>query len=619
MFIKEIKKKNKNPNKSYTYYRLVHSYKVGNKNRQQIIVGLGKLENIDRQYHKLLADRIEEIITGNSALLFPDIERSSEIEETAQFFADKIIKEKLFVSAKKVKSLTKEVKQNYQNVDIETVEQIESKNIGCEWLVKQSFDALGVDEILQTKGLSEIESKIAQILLTAKLLHPSSELETERWLNENSAACELYSYNGSISRYKLYKAATVMYNVKESIENKLYDKINNIFSGRNKIVIFDLTNMYFEGQMQGSQNATFGRSKQKQNGSKLIGLALSIDSLGFIRYSKFYPGNVSEPQTFEAMLKDVSQKLQKNLSEKPVVVMDAGIATEENLSLIRSDDFNYDYVCVSRSKPSEYEIISKKHTITDNRDNNIYLTKVSVPNKTDYFLHINSEQKQKKEQSIDEKLSKRFEDELNFIKENLSKKRGLKNTEKVHEKIGRIKQKLSKVGHLYEIKYTEDKEKRIVTDIKWTRVKTKERPKGEYFLRYSKEAVSEQEVWDIYNLTRDIESVFRTLKTDLDIRPIYHQKDAYIEPHIWLGIIAYQIVNYTKKRLEENNITDSWTKIKEKMCSMQSSIVSVNNDKNEKLYIKLCTRPTKYQQDIFTALNFKDRPFVRKTKIVPQM
>jgi len=619
MFIKEIKKKNKNPDKSYTYYRLVHSYKVGNKNRQQIIVGLGKLENIDRQHHKLLADRIEEIITGNSALLFPDIERSSEIEETAQFFADKIIKEKLFVSAKKVKSLTKEVKQNYQNVDIETVEQIESKDIGGEWLVKQSFDALGVDEILQTEGLSEIEIKIAQILLTTKLLHPSSELETERWLNENSAACELYSHNESISRYKLYKAATVMYSVKESIENKLYDKINNIFSGRNKIVIFDLTNMYFEGQMQGSQNATFGRSKQKQNGSKLIGLALSIDSLGFIRYSKFYPGNVSEPQTFEAMLKDVSQKLQKNLSEKPVVVMDAGIATEENLSLIRSDDFNYDYVCVSRSKPSEYEIISEKQTITDNRDNNIYLTKVSVPNKTDYFLHINSEQKQKKEQSIDEKLSKRFESELNFIKENLSKKRGLKNTEKVHEKIGRIKQKLSKVGHLYEIKYTEDKEKRIVTDIKWTRVKTKERPKGEYFLRYSKEAVSEQEVWDIYNLTRDIESVFRTLKTDLDIRPIYHQKDAYIEPHIWLGIIAYQIVNYTKKRLEENNINDSWTKIKEKMCSMQSSIVSVNNDKNEKLYIKLCTRPTKYQQDIFTALNFKDRPFIRKTKIVPQM
>jgi len=109
------------------------------------------------------------------------------------------------------------------------------------------------------------------------------------------------------------------------------------------------------------------------------------------------------------------------------------------------------------------------------------------------------------------------------------------------------------------------------------------------------------------------------LKTDLDIRPIYHQKDAYIEPHIWLGILAYQVVNLIRKQLAEKDIHLSWTSIKEKMCAMQSSIVSVNNDKNEKLYIKLCTRPTKDQKNIFTALNFKERPFVRKTKLVPQM
>lgn len=619
MYIKEIKKKNKNSDKVYTYYRLVHSYKVGNKIRHQNIVGLGRLENIDREHHKLLADRIEEIITGNSALLFADMERSVEIENTAQLFAEKIIKEKLFVSAKKIKSLTKEVERNYQNVDLQSVEQIESKEIGGEWLVKQSFDALGIDQLLQTEGMSANQSQISQLLLTAKLLHPSSELESERWLNENSAAVELYGINEKVTRYKLYKAAREMYSAKESIERKLYNRINTIFSGKSKIVIFDLTNMYFQGQMQGSKKADFGRSKQKQKGSKLIGLALSIDSLGFVRYSKFYPGNVSEPQTFEAMLKDVSRELPKTLSEKPLVVMDAGIATEDNLSIITSDDFNYDYVCVSRSKPSEYEIISDIQTVTDNRDNKIHLTKVSVPDKEDHFLHIKSEQKQKKEQSIDEKLSKRLELELQQIKENLSKQKTIKKSEKIHEKVGKIKQKLSKVGYLYDIKYTEDKQKGIVTDIKWHRLKTKDRPKGEYFLRYSKEAVSQQDIWDIYNLTRDVEAVFRILKTDLDIRPVYHQKDAYIEPHIWLGILAYQVVNFTRKRLAESNINHCWRTIKEKMCSMQSSIVSVDNDKNEKVYIKLCTRPTKDQKDIFTALNFKERPFVRKTKLVPQM
>ena len=97
--------------------------------------------------------------------------------------------------------------------------------------------------------------------------------------------------------------------------------------------------------------------------------------------------------------------------------------------------------------------------------------------------------------------------------------------------------------------------------------------------------MSEDDIWQVYNLTRDVEAVFRCLKTDLDIRPIYHQIDEFIEPHIWLGIIAYQIVNYIKTALKNQNINYSWTTIVEKMESMQSSIVSVNNSNNEKIYV----------------------------------
>ncbi len=176
-------------------------------------------------------------------------------------------------------------------------------------MVKQSFEKLGIDKILSTIGLSKNQIDIAQLLLTSKLLHPSSELETERWLSENSAAKELYRSDEHISRYKLYKAATFMYENREQIEKQLHNNINTLFSGKSKIVIFDLTNMYFEGQMYGSEKANFGRSKQKRKNSKLIGLALSIDSCGFVRYSKFYSGNVSEPETFETMLTDVSNQL----------------------------------------------------------------------------------------------------------------------------------------------------------------------------------------------------------------------------------------------------------------------------------------------------------------------
>ena len=620
MFIKQIKKKNKNSDKEYIYYRLIHGYKIGNKTRHQNILNLGKLEGLDRKKHKILADRIEELVTGNANTLFPDNMEIKSVEDLAQQFANKIITEKLFIiQSSNKKNISKEISRNYQEIDLDTIEQIESREIGGGWLVKQAMNKLDIEKILSESGMTKEETDIAQMLLTAKAIHPSSELESERWLNENSATKELYKTNENISRYKLYKAATQLYNSKKFIDKQLYQNLNNIFSNRSKIIIYDLTNMYFEGQMLASKKANFGRSKQKQSGSKLIGLALSIDSLGFVRYSKFYKGNVSEPGTFKEMLSEVALGMDIK-EEKPVVVMDAGIATEENLETIRSDEFGYDYVCVSRTTPKEYNKLTEKaKAISDNRDNKIELTKVSVEGKEDNFLHIKSSQKKKKELSIDKKLTNRLEAQLQEIKDKLQKPRTLKKTEKVHEKIGKIKAQLSRVGWLYDIKYIEDKEKDIVTDINWKRIKEREKPKGEYFLRYTKTAVKEEDIWQVYNLTRDVEAVFRCLKTDLDIRPIYHQIDEFIEPHIWLGILAYQLVNYIRIGLKDKDINYSWTTIVQKMKSMQSSIVSVNNNNNEKIYVKLCTKPNTDQKRIFDALNFKYRPFVRKTKVVPQL
>jgi len=616
MFIRAVQKKDKSKSKSYTYYRLTHSYRIGNKTRQSVLLNLGKLESISKSDHKTLANRIEEIITGTENSLFPSI--SNKIEDLAQSFAQQISRDKIFPSIKG-KSISKDIDQNYQNVNLDSIEQVESCQMGGEWLVKQAFNKLGIASILESIGLNDKQIDIAQVLLTAKLIHPSSELETERWLNENSGALELYGNIEKVTRYKLYQATSIMFKAKQEIDNSIYNNVKNLFSDRNKIVIYDLTNMYFEGQMLGSEKAEFGRSKQKRNDRRLIGLALSIDNLGFVRHSQFYTGNISEPETFSDLIEAVSKQLSPE-GEKPLVVMDAGISTEENLAILRSDTYNYDYVCVSRTVPKAYHKLSDDaKTITDNRGHSIELTKVAVEGKDDCFLHVKSDQKKIKEESMDQKMTMKLEAQLNDIKQKLQKKRTLKKINKVHEKVGAIKAKLSRIGWLYNISYTEDAEKGIVTDINWERIKERERPKGEYFLRYTKQAITEDKIWDAYNLTRDVESVFRCLKTDLDIRPIYHQKDEYIEPHIWLGILAYQVVNYIRQNLKQQNINYSWTAIVEKMQSMQSSLVTVNNENNEKIYMKLCTRPAKDQQAIFDALKFKHRPYVRKTKVVTQM
>jgi hypothetical protein len=121
-------------------------------------------------------------------------------------------------------------------------------------------------------------------------INPSSELETERWLNENSASLELNDGAKTVSRYKLYQVTAKLYNKKEAVDSIIYGNTKNLFSGRDKIIIYDLTNMYFEGQMQSGNKADFGRSKQKRYDRRLIGLAISIDSMGWLfRFNLCHP------------------------------------------------------------------------------------------------------------------------------------------------------------------------------------------------------------------------------------------------------------------------------------------------------------------------------------------
>lgn len=615
MYIRHVEKKNKGSEKSYSYYRLVHGYKIGNKVRQQTILNLGKLEGLPALDHKALADRIEMLLTGTLSMFYV---ASEVIEPLAQQFASEIRAKGLFPSNTHKASLGVNSIEQYEVINLDSVEQEDGREIGGEWLCKQAFDRLGLRELLSKAELDEPQSNMALMLLTAKLIHPSSELETERWLKENSGAMELYGEEVSgTTRYRLYQAATLMYNQKELIEKELYSICTGLFNQRNKIVIYDLTNIYFEGLMAGSSKAMFGRSKQKRSDCRLIGLSMAIDSSGFVRHSQIYHGNISEPETFEDMLNNVKSKFCYE-GENPVVVMDAGIAIEDNLKILAEKE--YDYVCVSRSHPKNFDKLSENATILlDNRGNKIEVQKVLVQGTDDSFLHIKSDKKGLKEKSMDEKVTQRFEQKLRYLKEGLTLPRRTKKIIHVHETVGRIKSQFSKVAKLYKIEYEQDTDKGVVTDIKWTRQNEKETPNGEYFLRYSRKKLSEKEIWDVYNLTRDVESCFRCLKTDLNIRPIHHQKDAYIEPHIWLGVIAYQIVNFIRQTLNHNSINYSWRTIVEKMKTQKCSLISMDAKGTKRIYMKLCSRPNTDVKKIYDALSFKDRPYVRKTKVVTQL
>lgn len=614
MFVRKVIKKNKNVGKSYEYYRLTHSYRVGNKTRQQVLLNLGTLENLSKDKHKALADRIEEILTGVSSFFQHD----DFLESLAQNFAKQIVNSGVFNETKVkvvVNTPSKDEEKQFTEVDLDSVEEIESRDLGGSWVAKQAFEHLKLDDILFSLEMGEQDIVMSKALLTAKMIHPSSELETERWLKENAATLELYGMQSDkATRYQLYKAADLLYKNKDIIEQKLYSVVENLFSQKNKVVIFDLTNMHFEGLMAASDKANFGRSKQKRSDCRLISLALTIDSLGFVRGCQFWEGNISEPKTLENILEHIDKQFD-GLTEKPLLVFDAGISTEENLDLVRE---KYDYVCVSRSIPKNFNRLASQATILqDNRGSKIEVTKIETAKKETMLL-VQSDQKKKKEDSMDVKLRERFEERLNYLKEGLDKPKRLKTSTKVKEHIGKLKKQFASTAKNYTISYQEDLENGLITDITWEIKPNHNSKNGQYFLKYSKKELSDEEIWDAYNLTREVEASFRCLKSDLNVRPIYHQIDQYIEAHIWLSVLAYQVVNFITVSLKQGQINMSWKTIVEKLKAQRITTTSMDVKNNKKAYIKTCTAPNTELKKIYQALNFKDRPFVRKTKVVTQ-
>jgi transposase len=214
------------------------------------------------------------------------------------------------------------------------------------------------------------------------------------------------------------------------------------------------------------------------------------------------------------------------------------------------------------------------------------------------------------------KLTKRFVWELENIRSSLSKKRGTKAEGAVNQRIGRLKQKYPSINKLYKIELKVD-EKKTVVDILYEQIKSAE-AEGVYFIRCSQRQLTEELIWEIYNILREIESSFRCLKTDLEIRPIHHIKDENTEAHLFLGIVAYQLVHAIRSALKQKGIHHCWSRIRNIMSSQGIVTTRMKLENKDSLVLRNVTRPNMEQSKIYSALKFKQsNPKMRKKSVVP--
>ena len=251
---------------------------------------------------------------------------------------------------------------------------------------------------------------------------------------------------------------------------------------------------------------------------------------------------------------------------------------------------------------------------------NVTLTKVVKGEDTDYCMEVQSEMKAIKERGMKVQFEQRFEEELTKIKASLTKKGGVKQVDKVNQRIGRAKQKYPSVQGKYIISLQQNARNTLVEDMNWhidvSKNTAASEGLGRYFLRTSMDMKDETLVWDVYNTIREIENTFRALKTDLDLRPIYHKKDDSTVAHLYLGLLAYWLVNTIRCQLKAKGINTCWKEIV-RIGSTQKVITTVGYNKAEQeISVKKCSLPEQKLKQLFDTLGIKQRPFTKIKSVV---
>jgi len=436
------------------------------------------------------------------------------------------------------------------------------------------------------------------------MVYPASELATYAWLRERSGLGELLGYDFSAtSLSRLYRVSDQLLRHQAALEAHLYAQARERFAFDETITLYDLTNTFFEGTARANPQARRGHSKEKRSDCPLVTLALVLDASGFPKRSEVFAGNVSEPATLEKMLARLAPAPDGN---GPTVVMDAGIATEDNVAWLKAH--RYRYLVVSRSRHKHFDA-GQATLVKDDGKNRVHVQRVVDDTTGEVRLYCHSSQREEKERAMQGRFSERLEAALQTLADGLAKKRRVKQYDKVLIRIGRLKQRYASAARYYDIEVEKDEASGQATAITWSRITPVEQTyPGVYCLRTNQDQWDEATLWRTYTMLTDLEAVFRSLKSELGLRPVFHHKAGRVNAHLFLSVLAYHLVHNLRLQLKAHGLHSSWDGLRRHLDGQVRITTVLRRKDGASYHIRKATRPEPRQRDIFNALGISHAP-----------
>jgi transposase len=380
-------------------------------------------------------------------------------------------------------------------------------------------------------------SRVAALLAINRLCAPGSELAIEqRWYPTTALDDLLEIEEGKINDTRLYRCLDRILPHKTKLERHLKDRYGALFGAEFDVLLYDLTSTYVEGAAEKNPMVRRGYSRDHRPDCEQLVIALIVNNEGFPFSYETFDGNRADVSTMETILRMVERKYGK---ARRIWVFDRGIVSEENLAAIRKRDGQY-LTGTPRSQMKQFEAELLKKDWTRVRPE-VEVKKVTIPQGEETYILCRTAGRKEKERAIRSRFSNSMDTALKGLEKAIATGR-LKDRYKMERRLGKIQARHPQVNDLYDLELRDTAEGvRLFWQIKEDRKNWRESREGAYLLRTNLKADTAEELWSKYMQLTEAEASFRALKSELSIRPLFHQLEPRVKAHVMVAFLGYAL------------------------------------------------------------------------------
>ena len=491
---------------------------------------------------------------------------------------------------------------NVARVLVKKVRVERTRRFGDCYLGLELWKRLGLDEFfarhLDGDGADVAWSRVTAVLAINRLCAPGSELAVEQhWYPATALDDLLHIAKGKINDTRLYRCLDRLLLLKSAIEKHLKQRFGELFQAEFDVLLYDLTSTYVEGAAEENAMMRRGYSRDHRPDCEQLVLALIVNPDGFPFSYELFDGNRADVTTVEAILRTVERKHGK---ARRVWIFDRGVVSEENLVAIRKRGGQY-LVGTPRSKLKQFEQELLKDDFEKIRTE-LEVKQIKIPGGEETYILCRTVGRKEKEKAIRSRFVAKIEKALTGLAKRIADGK-LKDRGKMFMGLGRIQASHPQVADLYEMALKDTQEgARLVWRQKPEQQHWLEAREGAYLLRTNLTVDGAADLWKKYMQLTEVEAAFRTLKSELAIRPLFHQLERRVKAHVLVAFLGYALLVTLKHLLKRAGSEYSPANVLKRLAELYSVDIVLPTVEGREIWLRRITKLDDEQRQILYQL-----------------